>query len=89
MSKLKYAEWQTSYEDALLESDRKKLEDKIHLAEWKLFRRLQTISADSNHHEEKVAIADALNKLRSLKFGPGNYTDLESPRGRDNTMYGA
>jgi hypothetical protein len=87
MSKLKYAEWQTSYEDALLESDRKKLKDKIHLAEWKIFGRLQTISADTNHHEEKVAIADALNKLRSLKFGPG--TDLESPLGRDNTMHGA
>ncbi len=67
MSKLKYPEWQISYQEALLEVDKKKLEAKIHLAEWKIFRRLQTISADSKHHEEKVAIADALNKLRSLK----------------------
>ena len=87
MSKLKYPEWQTSYREALFESDKKKLEAKIRLAEWKIFRRLQTISADSNHHEEKVAIADALNKLRSLKFGPG--TDLESPLGRDDTVHGA
>jgi hypothetical protein len=69
VSKLKYPEWQASYQEALLELDKKKLEARIHLAEWKIFRRLQTISADSNHQEEKVAIADALNTLRSLKLG--------------------
>ncbi len=68
MSKLKYPEWQTPYQEALLESD-KKLEAKIHLAEWKILRRFQTISADSNHQEEKAAIADALNTLHSLKVG--------------------
>jgi hypothetical protein len=69
VSKLKYPEWQTSYQEALFESDKKKLEAKIHLAEWNIFRRLQTISADSNHQGEKAAIADALNALRSLKLG--------------------
>jgi hypothetical protein len=66
VSKLKYPEWQTSCQEALFESDKKKLEAKIRLAEWKIFRRLQTISADSNHHEEKVAIADVLANLHSL-----------------------
>ena len=75
MRKLKYPEWQTLYQEALLEVDKKKLEAKIHLAEWKIFQRLQTISADSNHHEERVAIADALNTLRSLKLGSLNYPD--------------
>lgn len=69
MSKLKHPEWQIPYQEALFESDKKKLEAKIHLAEWNIFRRLQAISADSNHQEEKAAIADALNTLRSLKFG--------------------
>ena len=67
MSKLKYPEWQASYQEALLESDKKKLEAKIQLAELKIFRRLQTISADIDHQEEKAAIAEALNALRSLK----------------------
>ena len=79
VSKLKYPEWQTPYQEALLESDKKKLEAKIHLTEWRIFRRLQTISADSNHQDEKVAIADALNKLRSLKSNSMNYPD-SNPR---------
>jgi hypothetical protein len=66
VTKLKFPEWQRPYKEALLESDEKKLEAKIHLAEWNICRRLQTISADSNHHEEKAAIADALNTLSSL-----------------------
>ena len=75
MSKLKFPEWQTPYQEALLESDKKKLEVKIHLAEWKIFRRLQTISADNNHQEEKAAIADALSALRSLKLSSLNSSD--------------
>jgi len=72
VSKLKFPEWQTPYQEALLESDGKKLETKIHLAEWKIFRRLQTISADSNHQEEKAAIADALKTLCSFKLSSLN-----------------
>jgi hypothetical protein len=79
VSKLKYPEWQTPYQEALLESDKKKLEAKIHLTEWRIFRRLQTISADSNHQDEKVAIADALNKLRSLKSNSMKLPRFESP----------
>jgi hypothetical protein len=67
MSELSYPEWQTPYLEALLEADKQKLEAKIHLAEWKIFQRLQTISADSDHHGEKSAIADALSALRVLK----------------------
>jgi hypothetical protein len=75
VSKLKFPEWQTPYQEALLESDKKRLEAKIHLAEWKIFRRLQTISADNNHQEEKAAIADALSTLRSLKLNSLNSPD--------------
>jgi hypothetical protein len=69
MSKLKYPNWQRTYEEALLEPDKKKSQAKIRLAEWKIFRRLQTISADSNHHEEKVAMADASDNVLSIHFG--------------------
>ena len=73
MSELSYPQWQTPYREALLEADKEKLEAKIHLAEWKIFQRLQTISADSDHHGEKSAIADALNALRVLKRDTLNY----------------
>jgi hypothetical protein len=75
VSKLKFPEWQTPYQEVLLESDKKKLEAKIHLAEWKIFRRLQTISADINHQEEKAAIADALSTLSSSKLSSLNTPD--------------
>ena len=75
MSELGYPEWQTSYREALQEVDKQKLEAKIHLAEWKIFQRLQTISADSDHHEERSAIADALNALRFLKRDTLKYPD--------------
>jgi hypothetical protein len=75
MSELSYPEWQTSYRDALLEVNEQKLAAKIHLAEWKIFKRLQTISADNDHHKERSAIADALNALCVLKGESLNYPD--------------
>ena len=75
MSKLKYPEWQTSYQEALLEVDKKKLQARIHFAEWKIFHRLQTMAADSNHQDEKAAIADALNMLCSIKLASLNNPD--------------
>jgi hypothetical protein len=75
MSERGYAEWQTSYRDALLEVNKQKLEAKIQLAEWKIFQRLQTISADSDHHGERSAIADAVNALGVLKRDALNYPD--------------
>ena len=75
MSELRYPEWQKPYQEALLEGDPEKLEAKIHLAEWKIFQRLQTISSDSDHHGERSAIADALNALRFRKRDTLQYPD--------------
>jgi hypothetical protein len=75
VSELRYPEWQAPYQKALLEADTEKLGAKIHLAEWKIYQRLQTISADSDHHKERSAIADALNALRCLKGDRLNYPD--------------
>ena len=75
MSELNYPEWQTAYQEAFVEVDKQKLEAKIHLAEWKIFQRLQRISADSDHHGERSAIADAMNALRVLQRDRLNYPD--------------
>ena len=71
MSELRYPEWQALYQKALLEADTEKLEAKIHLA----YQRLQTISSDSDHYEERSAISDALNALRFLKLDTLKYPD--------------
>jgi hypothetical protein len=60
---LPYPEWQIPYQEALLEKNKGALEKKVHVAEWKIFQRLQMISADADHHRESSAIADALNHL--------------------------
>jgi hypothetical protein len=75
VSELRYPEWQKLCQEALLEAEPEKLEAKIHLAEWRIFKRLQTISADSDHYEERSAIADALNALRFLKRDTLKYPD--------------
>jgi hypothetical protein len=75
MSELRYPEWQTPYKEALLAVDEQELEDKIRFAEWKIFERLQTISVDSDHHQERSAIAEAVNALRVLKRDTLNYPD--------------
>jgi hypothetical protein len=75
VSELRYPEWQKPYQEALLETDKQQLEAKIHFAEWKIFQRLQTISADSDHHGERSAIADAVNALGVLKRDALNYPD--------------
>jgi hypothetical protein len=78
VSELKYPEWEKPYQAALVEADPEKLRQKIHVAEWKVFQRLQQVSSDSDHHDERRAIADALNALRSLKRDVLYYPDWDS-----------
>jgi hypothetical protein len=78
MGEFLYPEWQIPYQEALLEADKRTLEKKIHFAEWKIFRRLQTICADSDHHQERAAIEDALNNLLALKHNQLNYPDWKA-----------
>jgi hypothetical protein len=78
MGEFLYPKWQVPYQDALLDADKRTLEKKIHFAEWKIFRRLQTISADADHHQERAAIEDALNNLLALKNNQLNYPDWKA-----------
>ena len=73
MSELRYPEWQTSFQNALSETDKQKLQAKVLLAEWKIYRRLQAISTNGDHVEECSAITDAMNELLALKFDRLNY----------------
>jgi hypothetical protein len=75
VSELPYPEWQKPFQDALSETDKQKLQAKVLLAEWKIYRRLQAISSNGDHLEERSAITDAVNELLVLKFDRLNYPD--------------
>jgi hypothetical protein len=51
----------------LLEFDRNKLHDRVEAAETAIFKRLQSLSQNSDHNAERQAIQDALSRLRVLK----------------------
>lgn len=65
-----YPHWQKEYEAAILERDPKKLAGRIAAAEIAIHNRLHQISQDSDHHDERRVIEDALASLRVLKNGP-------------------
>ena len=78
MSELGHLEWEIPYKEALLEEDEEKLKEKILLAEWKIFERLQHLSSDDDHHDERQVIADAVNNLLRLKQEKLRYPGLSS-----------
>jgi len=66
MSELKFPEWQTPYVEALVETDQRKLVQRVDLAEMAILSRLEPIQSSSDR-VEKQAIEDALNGLTILK----------------------
>ncbi len=66
-SEFQYPEWQTPLHEALLESDKAKLKERVDSTEAVIFGRLQAISHDSNHHAEREAVEQALSLLRTIK----------------------
>lgn len=74
-SKLKYPSWQAPLQEALLELDREKLAERIQKVETVIFERLQAISSDTDHHDEREALADAASILRGLKKDKLSYPD--------------
>jgi hypothetical protein len=63
---LKFPEWQEPYLEALLETDERKLIERVKLAESAILMRLRAIQSDSDKME-KQAIEDALCGLTVLK----------------------
>jgi len=62
-----YPHWQNEYEAALVELDNNVIQERIDAAEAAIYRRLQELSQDSDHHTERHVINDALTSLASLR----------------------
>jgi hypothetical protein len=78
MSDLKFPEWQEPYLEAMMETDRWKLPDRVNLAETALLSRLKTILSTSDRRTEKQAIEDALIGLTVLKGETAKIKSSES-----------
>ena len=63
---LRYPEWQYPCRDAMMEFDATKLLAKLVIAKAAIYRRLEALAGDSNHHEERREINDTLNALNVL-----------------------
>ena len=64
---LKFPEWQTKLQAAILEFDEGALRERIQDVETRIFERLQQLSESDDGHTERVAIFDALSVLRIIK----------------------
>src|SRR5438477_12801652 len=78
MDAMRYPEWQGSFQEALLEIDREKLQSKMMKAEEAIFERLQQLAGTSDSEAERQAIEDAISALRVLKTEKLNYPDWKS-----------
>ena len=60
--------WHESYRAALLETDWKRMQERIQLAESEIHKRQRVLSEDhGGTREERQAIADALNGMKVLR----------------------
>lgn len=64
---VKYPKWQPEFHEALLETNRGKLLEKIHGFETAVFVRLQELALSSDHRDERIAIRDATAAIAVLK----------------------
>jgi hypothetical protein len=74
-SELKYPSWQSPLQEAILELDRETFAKKIQEVETLMFERLQEITSDPDHHDERQALVDATTILRGLKRAKLSYPD--------------
>jgi hypothetical protein len=72
-----YPEWQNEYAAALLETDPQELSGRVEAAETAIYKRLQQISQNSDHHTERQVIDDALASLKVLKKENLGFPDWE------------
>jgi hypothetical protein len=78
MAELRFPKWQQPYQDALLELDAERLNQRILDAETAIFQRLQELTPNTDHHEERSAISDAISGLRVLKTTKLHFPDWDS-----------
>ena len=70
-----YPQWQNEYQAALVELDREKLPERVAAAETSIYKRLQQMAQNSDHHTERQVIEDALAALRVLKKDELDFPD--------------
>jgi hypothetical protein len=63
---LKYPSWQKPYRAAVIETNPKLLNQKVAAAEQAAELRLQELENSADHHEELIALTEALTALKIL-----------------------
>jgi hypothetical protein len=74
--------WHESYKAALLETDWTKMHERLKSAESEIHKRQYVLSMDhGGTPEERQAIADALNGMKSLRKEVAEWQSRQSPGG--------
>jgi hypothetical protein len=83
ISKIFYPHWQNEYQAALVELDPEKLSERVAAAETSIYKRLQQISQNSDHHIEWSSKtswrAFAFSRGKSLGFLIGEGSSRSGP----------
>lgn len=72
---LPYPEWQGPIQEVMLELDRKKLAEKVLIAEAKILQRLLELKQSNDGNNERASIIDGLSLLRTIKRDNLDYPD--------------
>lgn len=67
MNEIRSQAWVACFENAFMELEAKTLNERIDRAEAAIDARLFALRNDSDHHEERELIFDAIRALRSLR----------------------
>ena len=76
MTTFDYPTWQREYQEALLERDLQKLEEKMAAAENAIFLRFQELGGTDDRDRERMALNEAICALRTLQTKKLHYPKL-------------
>jgi len=75
--------WYESYKAVVLETDWTKMYDRIQLAECKIHDRQRVLSEDhGGTPQERLAIANALNGMRTLRTEVADWQSRQAPQAK-------
>jgi len=64
---LRFPEWQAPLQELILEADREKFHERLHIVEDLIFERFRQLAQESDGRDEHQALNDALSILRVIK----------------------
>jgi len=67
MDDFRSKDWETRYQEAVLESDQEKLPHRVREAEFAILLRWRELGSNTNSHKERQAIGIALSNLKALE----------------------